>query len=55
MSRYSESVSTLIEKHPRYKKDLTEIFEEVRVGKFVKGMSGLVLYSCDDHVYKLIV
>ena len=53
-SKYQEAVSVLIDKHSRYKKDLVNVFDEIKVVKFVKGCFGLVIYSIDDHVFKII-
>ncbi len=45
----------MIERIPKHKKDVAAVCEEIRASKFERIVFGLVLYSCEDHVFKIIV
>lgn len=52
---FEQSVDTLIEKHIRYKKDLTNICDEIQGLKFEKDCSVFFLYSFEDHEFSTVL
>jgi len=54
-NKFGESVSQVVERIPKHKKDVAAVCEEIRVSKFERIVFGLVLYSCEDHIFKIIV
>uniref|UniRef100_T1IQL0 non-specific serine/threonine protein kinase n=1 Tax=Strigamia maritima TaxID=126957 RepID=T1IQL0_STRMM len=52
---FNASLSAIIEKHPRHRKYLKEIFDEIHELKFQKKCSVVMLYSLTDNSYKLLI
>ncbi len=52
---YSRSVRSLLERHPRHRKELAAVCEEVGELKFDRGRSVFVLYSAEDHCYATLM
>ncbi|XP_040575688.1 eIF-2-alpha kinase GCN2 [Lepeophtheirus salmonis] len=53
--KFENSIKDVTDRHIRYRKDLTTLCDEIHELKFIKHVHIIILYSCEDHIFKFLV